>query len=293
MLSMPEKKNNQTCDVGSIDDTLPSSGTASEQNNRAVYTGDAIDDLSSLGSNKETTNTSPSSYSQSWWMKHKLTLLGATIGLIMLLVISVVGAAGAFARGTSNNKEKIDLSLKADGALANITGSPTSVPTSSPSVTPQWDINYLGFNADFSSDYELVVDYEIGINRIYSSEIYAHDCTSPITGMPLQLAAERKPKTMYADELRLQYKIDKGKVTGSNIWNEETEQLQLCQILSLVHPLEDGSAWTITEDKRTLDVTINLNVGFGIDLQIELAPAESELSGANATGEVGIDEGAN
>ena len=134
-------------------------------------------------------------------------------------------------------------------------------------MTHRWDLKYLSMNADFgtNSNNELVVDYEIGINRAIQAELFAKDCSTPITGLaPPHLTTERSPKNDHQEFIKLKYDIDKGGILGSNIWNAERNKLLLCQVIRLVLPSEYGSngpAFVITEDKHTLDVDFKLSLG--------------------------------
>ena len=134
----------------------------------------------------------------------------------------------------------------------------------------RWDLKYLGMKADFNagSKDELVVDYEITIDRVIEAELFANDCSTPITGLSPLLTTERSPKNDHLEFIKLKYDIDKGMIAGSNIWSAERNQLRLCQTVCLVLPNKTGSgpAWVITEDTRTLDVDIELKASFGVGM---------------------------
>jgi len=269
--------------------TLPSIGSASAQchdiERVVAYKGQGVlgEDSSfggTLSSFGETTldkgATDTSSSSQSYWKKEKILLLGTAIVLIIFsVVISVMGASGGLTSRKKGDPSRVEVILAEEQS-----GSPSLSPTLPPTVPAQWDIKFLGLAGDFSVDStnELVVDYEIGINRVYETEIFTRDCSSPLTGIVIDLMAERKPKDDYTEFLSLKYSIDKTSITRSNIWNEATDQLQLCQVVHLVHPSEDGSGpdFVIVEDKRTLDVDIDLSVNFNMGLVVELAPGPEE-----------------
>lgn len=271
--------------------TLPSIGSASAQchdiEKVVAYKGQGVLDedssfggtLSSFGEttlDKEATTTDTSSSSRSYWKKQKILLLGTAIVLIIFaVVISVMGASGGLTSRKKGDPLRVEVIV-----VEEQSGAPTLSPTPPPTVPAQWDISFLGLLGDFSvdSDYELVVDYEIGINRVYETEIFTRDCSSPITGISLNLTTERKPKDIYTEFLSLKYSIDKASITRSNIWNEATDQLQLCQVVRLVHLDETGSgpSFVIIEDTRILDIDINLSVNFNMGLVVDLAPAPQE-----------------
>mmetsp|Transcript_13753 Transcript_13753/g.20733 ORF Transcript_13753/g.20733 Transcript_13753/m.20733 type:complete len:128 (+) Transcript_13753:73-456(+) len=118
-------------------------------------------------------------------------------------------------------------------------------------------------DVDFSvkSVHELVVTYEIGLGRSYETEIFASDCSSPITGIAPIPTDERTPMGQHFELLRLDYDIDSSSIMGINIWNADVGQLEFPQVVRLVHTGENGSssALVITEDRRVL--TINVNLG--------------------------------
>lgn len=155
-------------------------------------------------------------------------------------------------------------------------------------------------DADFGKDspHEIEVQYEMGINRQYEIELLAFDCESPITGMmnrPLNLVnITSKVDTIENDNehelLTLQYDLDKSLLSGSNIWNTATNEVQLCQVVRLMYYPDNDEAgeedepWIITQDKRPLSIYIDLSVGFtiggdddssggaGFGFEIELEP---------------------
>ena len=158
-------------------------------------------------------------------------------------------------------------------------------------------------DVDFGVDspHEIKVQYEMGINRQYEVELLAFDCESPITGIlnrPLSIinitsnvdSIERDDKH---EMLSLQYDLDKSLLSSSNIWNTETNEVQLCSVVRLIYyPDSDGETgeeeeepWIITQDKRKINIYIDLTVGFtvgdgddgsssgtGFGFEIELEP---------------------
>lgn len=156
---------------------------------------------------------------------------------------------------------------------------------SSPTVPPQWKVDYKSLTADFGlgSDNEVVVDYEIGADRAYESQILAADCETPISGITLDFTAERTPKDQYRDQLSLMYGIDKAQIRGSNAWDEDKDTLRLCQIVQLVLPADvssSGETLVIIEDKRVLEVEFDFSVSFGIGLEVELGDDPNAVDAA-------------
>ena len=135
----------------------------------------------------------------------------------------------------------------------------------------QWDINYLGIDADFGADSgdELVVNYSIATNRVYESELLASDCKSNITGIDIRMVPLRTPSRIgiiATDVLTLAYDFDKSGITNSNIWNDTASTLEVCQVLRLIIPsTRRRPKMVITEDKRQLTIDFDLSVDFSTD----------------------------
>mmetsp|Transcript_9038 Transcript_9038/g.20404 ORF Transcript_9038/g.20404 Transcript_9038/m.20404 type:complete len:305 (+) Transcript_9038:232-1146(+) len=275
--------------------TLPTRGSATAQSedveNLAAYKGQGVlneEDQSYFDDtiDKEATTTEIVSSHQPCWKKHKFFLLG-TVSVFIIGVIIIMGVIKPHKKGSNSSTRAEGNGI--DTELLQLSEAPTLSPTAPPTVPPQWDINYLGLTADFgiNSVNEVIVEYEIGINRVLETEILATDCLSPITGISLNSTIEREPKNGYLELLSLRYSIDKSMITGSNIWDAATDKLRFCQVVRLVFPSETGSgpAWVILEDKRKLDVTINLKVNFGsIGFEVEL----SSGGGPSSSSGVGV-----
>jgi len=101
------------------------------------------------------------------------------------------------------------------------------------------------------------LEYEIGANRIYNTEIMGHviyrgDCINFVV----------------------------------TIWNATSNHVQLCQIVELVYVDENTASepWVMTRNRRTLDIDVNLSIGFtvgggggsgsgnDIGLEVQLSP---------------------
>ena len=119
--------------------------------------------------------------------------------------------------------------------------------------------------------------YKIGVNRDVKTEVFARDCKTAVDMPVLELSTERTPLTIYQDLLEVKYKVDKTALTGSNVWVEELNEIQICQVVKLLLPTEgdaDGFEFVIAEDKRTLDMDITLSVNFGDGFQVPLSSGE-------------------
>jgi hypothetical protein len=228
---------------------------------------------------KEDTNKG-TSYSQSCFKKNKVAML-CMAGVVVVVAV-VLSSMAAREGGITGNGKRGDDSSSVLLGIAEMTSSPTispsGSPTSSPTVIPQWDINYIGMEVDFAMDaaHELEVQYEIGIDRLYNSELYAVDCASPIVGIAPRLTAERLPNDDYSERLNLRYKFDKGRIRDSNIWNGLMNRMELCQVVQLLLATGDGDAFVISQDKRTLNVGIDLLASFNtgnVGVEVQLAAA--------------------
>jgi len=163
-------------------------------------------------------------------------------------------------------------------------------------------------DVDFGIDspHEIELQYEMGINRQYEVELLAFDCESQITGIlnrPLSIInITSNVDSIESDDdhemLTLQYDLDKSLLSSSNIWNTETNEVQLCSVVRLIYnPDSDGETgeeeeepWIITQDKRKINIYVDLSVGFtvggddgtsgaGFGFEIELEPLGNSTDG--------------
>lgn len=253
----------------------------------AAYQGQGVldhDDQSSVGLQKANpadpaNKNNATSHSQPV-MKGRIVLLLFTGLLITVaVVISIMGASGTF----SSNKGKDDPARVESNRIVEATDSPTDVPSGmpslAPSVSPQWTLEYVNLKADFSpiSSNDIVIEYEMGINRNYQTQLLARDCRTPITPENLlRLTAVRSPNNYRSETLTLNYSVDNSLIKSSNVWNDGENQLNMCQVVQLVLP---DVAFVIAEDRRNVDIGINLAGNFGgIAFDVELSPGEAAAS---------------
>ena len=127
----------------------------------------------------------------------------------------------------------------------------------------------MGLSADFGADSvdELQIGYKIAVTRDYETEILNSDCETKITGIDVLLTnAVRTDRNAAYDTLALSYDFDKSSITSSSIWDAESNQIEVCQIVRLIIPQNDSDPkMVITEDKRTLTMNFDLNVDFELD----------------------------
>ena len=131
----------------------------------------------------------------------------------------------------------------------------------------------MGLDFSSSSEHEIEVQYKVGVGRVVKTQVYARDCVTAIDKPVLDLTLEKNPLTMYQDLVSVKYKVDKTELSGSNIWVDELNEIQVCQVVQLVLPAstEGGLDFVIAEDKRTLDIDITLEVNFGVGFQVPLS----------------------
>jgi len=154
-------------------------------------------------------------------------------------------------------------------------------------------------DVDFGIDspHEIEIQYEMGTNRQYEVELLAFDCETSISGIlnrPLDIinVTSNVDSIENDDEhelLTLQYDIDKSLLSSSNIWNTETNEVKLCSVVRLTYYSDDDARlWVITQDKRKINIYVDLTVGFtvggydgsssgaGFGFEIELEPLGNE-----------------
>ncbi len=110
--------------------------------------------------------------------------------------------------------------------------------------------------------------YSIGKDAVYESKLLSGDCASAISGIDIAMATSRTPEDAAArDLIRLAYGLDKSAIAGSNIWDGPSSTIEVCQVVRLVLP-SDGTRpkMVITEEKRKLNIDLNLSVGFTINV---------------------------
>ena len=136
----------------------------------------------------------------------------------------------------------------------------------------------MNFNASApTTDEDLLLTYEIGKDRKYESSLYAGPCiddkskmlnTTPpgvVTKKNDSITANANPPM---STLELGYNFNKSLIVKSNIWNDTTSQMQLCQILQLVEEDNNHGKLVIVEDIHDVTIGINsfLNFSFGFNL---------------------------
>jgi len=81
--------------------------------------------------------------------------------------------------------------------------------------------------------------------------------------------------------LSLAYDFNKTEITASNIWDDTTSTIEVCQVVQLVIP---AYGWVISEDKRALSIDFDLSVDFGNNIGLgDATIIDSEEFNTNVT----------
>merc|ERR1712032_819076 len=114
-----------------------------------------------------------------------------------------------------------------------------------PPPEPPYYVNYVGVSANSNRNSAgLIIEYEIGRDRAYESEIFANDCSEAVTGIDLHV--QRSQKTDLLDLLSLEYTLGE----ESNVWNATNGKAELCQVTRVIFPANNSyPKMIITEGK--------------------------------------------
>eukprot|EP00956_Cyclotella_meneghiniana_P017780 scaffold29247_cov69-Cyclotella_meneghiniana.AAC.2 len=129
---------------------------------------------------------------------------------------------------------------------------------------------------------ELVFFYNISSNRAYDYKLFEKDCSTEIIGD--NLITDNWNSTVSnsdeTDRLALFYDINMTAVTSSPIWNQTSEQMEMCLRLSLFDT-EDIGKVILAQDKRVFTVGINSTVDFRFNNALNTSAAGQDSSTAN------------
>ena len=107
-----------------------------------------------------------------------------------------------------------------------------------------WDLIYQSVDSHFAEGAtdDITLTYMIGAQREYSIELYASDCETSITGMPI-LSMVPKISQDYElhplhDQLDVVIDINFTEITSSNIWDESNDTLKFCSVVHLLSGVE-------------------------------------------------------
>lgn len=156
-------------------------------------------------------------------------------------------------------------------------------------ATPSsWDIDFVNVIADFNADStdELIVEYLVGSDHMINYSLYQKDCTTAITDIDIISLASKIPKDSNHETLILKHSLDKSMIAQSDIWNEASSEIEICQQVQLIMPAgENSPEMAITGDSTVLTIAFDLLVQFEIDgITLEEADIGSEADSAELAG---------
>ena len=165
------------------------------------------------------------------------------------------------------------------------------------SALANWDISFVTLTANFNQNNDgdgIVSTFEIGKNQLFDVEIFAADCTTPIAAgnggtsddvISLNGDPTRTNKDDNHDVLRIAHTITKGALVGSNVWNGETNKLEICQKTKLVIKVNGDSAndIVVVEDRRKFVVNLDLTMDFEVNSTLRAENQPMSMIVFNAT----------
>ena len=144
----------------------------------------------------------------------------------------------------------------------------------------------LFVNVSSSNEEKVIVaTYGIGKGKNYSTHLYPDGCPSGLEmGTAINVtggsAIVKKDDalTPMKDEpmssLKLTYVIDLALLALSDMWNNKTRSIELCQVVELTQE-HKGSALTIVQDIRNITVAFDLTAEFNITVDLDAAVIEA------------------
>lgn len=160
-----------------------------------------------------------------------------------------------------------DTQAPTQSPTTNPTLAPSSNPTASPTATVPWVIAFLNLTANFGVDSLefLTLNYMIGRDRDFNTFLKQKDCSSNITdGIILSSTNSTAYNNATYESLTLTHGLNKTLLSTSNIWNDTSKEIEVCQIIQLLGPELNGEHLVIIEDKLAIDVSIDLNVDYNL-----------------------------
>ena len=157
----------------------------------------------------------------------------------------------------------------------------------------RWDINYINMTANFTANSmeELSFLYALAPGRAHEFELFEKDCSTQIEiGGNLitsnqsitEVLVEENPDL--GNQLTLFYDINVTAITSSPIWNQTSEEMEICLLISLFEPAtENDPKMIIAQDKRVITIGINstANLDFSFDNALQDSVAGEASSTAN------------
>ena len=160
--------------------------------------------------------------------------------------------------------------------------------------TPGWNITYDSMKANLTADTteELIFVYNISSGRAYEYVLFEKDCSTEIMigdNLITDNWTSFETNSDGTDRLALFYDINMTAVPSSPIWNQTSEQMEMCLRLSLFEPATaDDPKMIIAQDKHVFTVGINstVNLDFSFDNALQDSVAGEASSTANLDGYV-------
>eukprot|EP00956_Cyclotella_meneghiniana_P034962 scaffold109881_cov55-Cyclotella_meneghiniana.AAC.1 len=171
-----------------------------------------------------------------------------------------------------------------------VTNAPFAAPVTPSPTNPGWNITYDSMKANLtaSGTEELIFVYNISSSREHEHKLYEKDCSTQIEiGGNLITDSYSVPEETNpdgTDRLVIFYDINMTAVPSSSIWNQTSEEMEVCLLLSLFEPATaDDPRMIIAQDKHVFTVGINstANLDFSFDNALQDAVVGEASSTAN------------
>ena len=139
---------------------------------------------------------------------------------------------------------------------------------------------------------ELIFSYNISSGQAYEYDLFEKDCSTEIRigdNLITNNWTSSETNSDGTDRLALFYDINMTAVPSSPIWNQTSEQMEMCLLLSLFEPATaDDPKMIIAQDKHVFTVGINstVNLDFSFDNALQDSVAGEASSTANLDGYV-------
>ena len=144
---------------------------------------------------------------------------------------------------------------------------------SSSGVAPSilgWDITYDSMKTNLTpgSTEELILLYNISSTRAYEYELFEKDCSTEIEIGGNLIASDgvfstTVPNLDGTTRLTLFCDINLTAIPSSPIWNQTSQEVKVCLVLSLFELFGDDEKMIFAQDKHVFTIGINSTVDFG------------------------------
>eukprot|EP00956_Cyclotella_meneghiniana_P037374 scaffold137561_cov48-Cyclotella_meneghiniana.AAC.1 len=142
---------------------------------------------------------------------------------------------------------------------------------------PGWNITYDSMKANLTvgSTEELIFMYKISSTRAYEYKLHEKDCFTEIgDNLITDNWASSESNEDGTDRLTIFYDIDQSAIASSPIWNQTSQEMKMCLLLSLFEPATaDDPRMIIAQDKHVFTVGVNSTVDFSFENALQDADA--------------------